>query len=296
MGTSSPDPHSFLLVVLLLGSIAATTHPPPATMSPLAFGTGSRGCSPPAACEAAVADALRLGWRTLDCAYEYGTQPLVRRGLNASGVPRSAVFIATKIPGPVGFSAALRYFKDDLERLGTPYVDLLLMHYPCGDTWPQPRDGCPANDTDAAARLDTWRAMETLVAAGSARAIGVSNFQERHLVQLVNRSTLLLSTTARPKETTEAAEATKEATEKKATRTPAAPPLVPPVVNQVQWHLGFHDDALLAYCKQHGITLQAYSALGGGGTSTGRDGGISLDDPVVTSIARRHNATNAQGT
>ena len=47
-----------------------------ATRSQLSLGTGSRGCSPSAACEAAIVDALRLGWDTIDCAWEYGTSPL----------------------------------------------------------------------------------------------------------------------------------------------------------------------------------------------------------------------------
>jgi diketogulonate reductase-like aldo/keto reductase len=237
----------------------------------LALGTGSRGCSPPAACQAAIEQALNLGWRTIDCAWEYGTQPLVAAALSNSGVPRTDVYLISKIPGPVGAAQAASDFKDDLARLGTGYVDLLLMHYPCGPAFAQPRDGCGAvNDTaDAAARIDTWRAMEGFVADGRARAIGVSNWRQEHIAQLL-----------------------------------AAGVRAPVAVNQVQWHLGFHDDALLEYCLARGIRLQAYSPLGGGGTSQGRDGGVALDDPLVTRIAVAHsppnttshaNASNANG-
>ena len=231
----------------------------------LALGTGSRGCSPPGACEAAVTDALRMGWRNIDCAWEYGTQRLVASGLKASGVPRSEVYVATKLPGPVGAAAARRYMDENLAQLQMAQVDLLLMHYPCGASWPQPRDGCSA-DEDTGARLETWRAMQAMVAAGQVRQIGVSNFRLEHLRQLVAASADGSGGAAAA-----------------AVR-----------VNQVQWHLGHHDDELLAFCRAHNITLQAYSPLGGGGTSTGRDGGISLDDPAVAAIAARHNATTAQ--
>eukprot|EP00854_Cymbomonas_tetramitiformis_P019852 gene19852-23748_t len=128
------------------------------------------------------------------------------QGIAAAGVSREELFIITKIPGHVGANAS-RYVEDDLAQLQMPYVDLLLMHYPCGEAWPQPRDGCNATEDaqDAARRLATWRAMERLHAAG-----------------------------------------------------------------------------------------KAYSPLGGGGTSTGRDGGIALEYPLVVAVARRHSVSDAQ--
>ncbi|KAK3243914.1 hypothetical protein CYMTET_46456, partial [Cymbomonas tetramitiformis] len=250
-----------LLIRVLSGCATKTTDVDlrGVEMSMLAFGTGSRGCSPPTACVRAVEEALSLGWRTIDAAWEYGTQRLVAQGIAAAGVSREELFIITKIPGPVGANAS-RYVEDDLAQLQMPYVDLLLMHYPCGEAWPQPRDGCNATEDaqDAARRLATWRAMERLHAAGKVKALGVSNFRQEHLRQLL------------------------------------AEARVPPSVNQVQWHLGYHDDALHRFCAMNGIILQAYSPLGGGGTSTGRDGGIALDDPLVVAVARRHSVSDAQ--
>ena len=140
-----------LVILALTGGFASGADLPTPSLS---FGTGSRGCSPPASCRAAVKDALQLGWRGLDCAWEYGTQRLVAQGMNDSGVDRAEVFLATKVPGPVGRAKTLEYLHDDLAQLGTAYVDLLLMHYPCGPSWAQPRDGCNASD-GAEARLET---------------------------------------------------------------------------------------------------------------------------------------------
>ena len=130
--------------------------PPPPRLSMVAFGTGSRGCSPPAACTSAVATALRQGWRSIDAAYESGTQAEVAAGIAASGVRRSDLFLETKIPGPVGAEAAAATFEADLRALKVPSVDLLLMHYPCTDDFPQPRDGCTI-DQGADARRETGR-------------------------------------------------------------------------------------------------------------------------------------------
>mmetsp|Transcript_103075 Transcript_103075/g.291439 ORF Transcript_103075/g.291439 Transcript_103075/m.291439 type:complete len:596 (-) Transcript_103075:11-1798(-) len=243
---------SALLALLGVAPAGAGT----AAMPQLAFGAGDTHCAPD--CPRAVADALRLGFRHVDTAYEYGTQTAVRRGLEASGLPRSEVFVTTKIPGPVGAARAREMLAQDLEELGTGYVDLLLMHYPCPEGWPDPRDACGA-DEGSAERLATWRAMEEFMQEGKVHRIGVSNFHMRHLRQLLASGNVSV-----------------------------------PFSNQIEWHLGWHDEQLLKYCKSLGIQLQAYSPLGGGGTTTGHSGGVPLDDPKVAEVARRHNASGAQ--
>ena len=71
---------------------------------------------------------MRLGFRHVDTAYEYGTQAAVGKALRVSGLPREAVFVTTKIPGPVGFDEALRLHAENLRQLNLSRVDLLLMH------------------------------------------------------------------------------------------------------------------------------------------------------------------------
>jgi 2,5-diketo-D-gluconate reductase A len=127
-------------------------------------------------CEAAdaVAEALRLGYRSIDTAAMYGNEPGVGRAVAASGVPREQVFVTTKLNNPDhGYDQALRAFDASLGRLGFDYVDLYLIH------WPQPRQN---------RYVETWRALEKLYADGRTRAIGVSNFQVAHLRRLIDET------------------------------------------------------------------------------------------------------------
>lgn len=118
----------------------------------------------------AVAEALRIGYRSVDTAAMYGNEPGVGRAVAASGLPRDQVFVTSKVNNPDhGYDEALRAFAASLQRLGFDYVDLYLIH------WPQP---------GLNRYVDTWRALEKLYADGRTRAIGVSNFQIAHLQRL----------------------------------------------------------------------------------------------------------------
>jgi diketogulonate reductase-like aldo/keto reductase len=123
----------------------------------------------------AVEAALRLGYRHVDTARVYGNESDVGAGLRASGVPRSEVFVTTKLwNDDQGYDSALRAFDASLGRLGLDYVDLYLLH------WPVP-----------GRRLESWRALERLHADGRARAIGVSNFMPRHLDELLANASVV---------------------------------------------------------------------------------------------------------
>jgi 2,5-diketo-D-gluconate reductase B len=114
-----------------------------------------------AECAEAVQGALALGYRHIDTAEMYGNEDAVGAGIAASGVARGEIFLTTKIWYDKPRGAEIRAaFEASLARLGTPYVDLLLIH------WPSPELDLP----DALAMLATLRAE------GRARAIGVSNF------------------------------------------------------------------------------------------------------------------------
>ncbi|HLL53374.1 MAG TPA: aldo/keto reductase, partial [Myxococcaceae bacterium] len=96
----------------------------------------------------------------------------VGAGLRKSGVPRSEVFITTKLwNSDQGFDSALRAFDGSLRELGTDYVDLYLIH------WPVPGK-----------RAESWRALERILSEKRARAIGVSNFMVRHLQEVLDHS------------------------------------------------------------------------------------------------------------
>ena len=122
----------------------------------------------------AVAEALRIGYRSVDTAAMYGNEPGVGRAVAASGLPREQVFVTTKVNNPDhGYDQALHAFDASVSRLGFVYVDLYLIH------WPLPRQN---------RYVDTWRALEKLYADSRVRAIGVSNFQIPHLQRLLDET------------------------------------------------------------------------------------------------------------
>jgi 2,5-diketo-D-gluconate reductase B len=112
-------------------------------------------------CRESVRTALEVGYRHLDTAQAYGNERQVGNGLRDSGVDREDVFLATKLEtANRGYDDVLRSTEESLAKLGTDYVDLLLIHHPNVTT--------PLRDTLAA--------MNELVDAGKVRHLGVSNF------------------------------------------------------------------------------------------------------------------------
>ncbi len=187
-------------VVLLAGGVA---------MPRLGFGVSEVHDA-----EAAVGEALRVGYRSIDTAEVYGNEAGVGAAIAASGIPREELFVTTKIwNDDRGFDHALAAAGRSLDRLGLDHVDLYLVHWPT-----RAREDC----------VRTWDAMETLLADGATRAIGVSNFGRSHLERVIGLGGTV------------------------------------PTVNQVELHprLGQHD--LRAVHAEHGIVTEAWSPLGRG--------------------------------
>ena len=118
---------------------------------------------------AAIQTALSLGYRHIDTAAYYRNEASVGQALRASGLPREAVFLTSKVWNTDrGYAPTKAAFQATLDRLGTDYLDLYLIHWPAA-----------ANQFDdwEAINRDTWRAMTELYQAGKIRAIGVSNFR-----------------------------------------------------------------------------------------------------------------------
>jgi 2,5-diketo-D-gluconate reductase B len=111
-------------------------------------------------CARGVADALEAGYRYIDTAARYENEEAVGRGLRLSGVPRGDLLVSTKLPRDVPAVKVRESVRESLSKLGTDYIDLLLMHWPNSET-PQG---------------STIEAMLDLVDDGIVRAIGVSNF------------------------------------------------------------------------------------------------------------------------
>ncbi|XP_075440473.1 glyoxal reductase-like isoform X2 [Ascaphus truei] len=170
--------------------------------------------------------ALRLGYRSFDTAAVYGNEADLGRALHQllplHGLTRSDVFITSKLaPSSLGEEAREACLRS-LAELGCGYLDLYLIHWPGRQRW-------RSDDVrNAKAREDSWRAMEDLYQAGTLKSLGVSNYTERHLAQLL------------------------------------ASCRVPPAVLQVEFHPRLPQTALLHLCRENGVHLQAYSSLGCG--------------------------------
>ena len=158
--------------------------------------------------EGAVAYALKIGYRGIDTASMYNNERGIGSAIAESGLPRQAIFLATKVwNDEQGYDKTLAACERSLRRLGTDYIDLYLIH------WPRPET------------TDTWRAMERLLAEGTARAIGVCNHLQHHLESLFETAD------------------------------------VPPMVNQYEFHPWLQQPDLLAWCQDRDIVVQAWAPL-----------------------------------
>ena len=190
-----------------------------ATIPAIGFGTWQVPDGP--AAYDAVAAALAAGYRHIDTARAYGNEASVGRAIADSGLARHEVFITTKLPAEIkDYPTAVASFRDSLAALGTDHVDLYLIHAP----WPWEAMGSDCADGNA----EVWRAFEEFFEAGSARAIGVSNFSVDDLQKLAPASRLA------------------------------------PAVNQISFFIGRTQDETLSYCRDHDILVEGYSPLATG--------------------------------
>ncbi len=157
----------------------------------------------------AVQWAIEAGYRHVDTASVYENESGVGAGIKASGVPREDIFLVSKVwNSDQGYDTTLSAFEASLERLGTDYLDLYLVHWPVAGKY-----------------KDTWKALERLYREKRIRAIGVSNFMQHHLEDLL-----------------EGAE-------------------VVPMVNQMEFHPYLVQQALLDFCNANHIQYEAWSPM-----------------------------------
>jgi diketogulonate reductase-like aldo/keto reductase len=201
--------------------------------------------TPPDETRDTVRAALAAGYRHIDTAAAYGNERQVGEAVHGSEVDRSEVFLETKIwISDYGYDETLHGFEKSARKLGVNQIDLLILHQALPSAFER--------------TLEAYRALETLLADGKVRAIGVSNFMGEHLVRLLDRST------------------------------------VAPAVNQIECHPYFAQREVQELGAEHGILTQAWSPIGG--ITFYRDGshGSTLDDPVIGDVARAHGKTPAQ--
>lgn len=182
-------------------------------------------------CKQAVLDALRLGMRYIDTASQYANEAEVGAAICESGVAREDIFISTKI-GPrqtkKGYSGVVSACEDSLRLLGTDYIDLLMLH------WPGIANAALDSPKHAAGREEAWRAMADLQRAGKVRRIGVSNFLERHMAEVLL---------------------------KPVPHALSPPAYAPPLMNQIELHPLCRQRAVVQFCRAHNILVQQYAPV-----------------------------------
>ncbi|MGM0876880.1 MAG: aldo/keto reductase [Bacillota bacterium] len=162
-----------------------------------------------------VKTAIEAGYRSIDTAAVYGNEEGVGKAIAECNVPREELFITTKVwNAKQGYESTLVAFEESMKKLGLEYLDLFLIH------WPVPKQN---------KFKETWKALEKLYKDGRVRAIGVSNFKEHHLKDLMDNCEVI------------------------------------PMVNQVEYHPRLTQKGLHEFCKQNGIQLEAWSPLMQGG-------------------------------
>ncbi|MFL6559880.1 MAG: aldo/keto reductase [Bacillus sp. (in: firmicutes)] len=157
----------------------------------------------------AVKTAIQHGYRSIDTAAIYGNEEGVGQAIKESGIAREDLFVTSKVwNADLGYESTLAAYQASLDKLGLNYLDLYLIHWPVAGKY-----------------KDAWRALETLYKEGRVRAIGVSNFQAHHLVDLMKDAE------------------------------------VKPMVNQVEYHPRLTQKEVQAFCSELGIQMEAWSPL-----------------------------------
>lgn len=165
--------------------------------------------------------ALEAGYRHIDTAMAYGNEASVGRAIKDSGIPREEIFLTTKLPAKMkGYDIAHECFQKSLKALGMDYIDLYLIHAP----WPWENIGQDCTEGN----IDSWRAFEEIYDSGKAKAIGISNFEPKHIKPILNMCKYV------------------------------------PMVNQIRFHVGDRQEEVVDYCNEQGILITAYSPLATG--------------------------------
>jgi diketogulonate reductase-like aldo/keto reductase len=208
-----------------------------------AFGLGVFQ-SPPEETTNAVEAAIANGYPLIDSAVAYGNEREVGEAIRRSEIDRGQIFLVTKLwISDYGHDEALVGFDGCLRQLAVDYVDLFLLHHPV--------------PSDFDRTVAAYKAIEEMLAAGRTRAIGVANFMEDHLENLLSQVDVV------------------------------------PAVNQIEVHPYFSQPKLRSLMAQHGIATQAWSPIGGVYACGPKNTSV-LEDPVVTELAAKHGKTPAQ--
>ena len=179
------------------------------------FGLGVYLMKEPGECKSAVSHAINSGYRLIDTAMAYGNEEEVGQAIRESDVPREEIFVVTKLrrPHATGYEEVLRRCRESMENLGIGPIDLYLVHAP---------------PEDITAREPVWKAMEQCLERGWVRSIGVSNYGNHHLEDMLNYARIM------------------------------------PAVNQIEINPWLQRPSLISATTESGATPMAYSPLARG--------------------------------
>ncbi|MCB0686983.1 MAG: aldo/keto reductase [Saprospiraceae bacterium] len=171
----------------------------------------------------AVKEAVKIGYRHIDTAQAYQNEEGVGRGVRDSGVKRETLFVTTKLAAEVkSYAEAHDAIDRSLQILGLDYIDLMIIHSP------KPWMKYQGDDRYFAGNRQAWKALEEAYKAGKLKAIGLSNFEENDILNILETCT------------------------------------VKPMVNQILAHISNTPESLIRFCQQHDILVEAYSPIGHG--------------------------------
>ena len=171
----------------------------------------------------AVQDAINIGYRHIDTAQAYQNEEGVGRGIKASGINRSELFVTTKLAAEMkSYDQAKAAIEGSLKTLGLDYIDLMIIHSP------KPWANFQGEDHYFEGNREAWSALEEAYQAGKLRAIGVSNFEQEDIANILDSCT------------------------------------VKPMVNQILAHISNTPMQLIQYCQDRDILVEAYSPIGHG--------------------------------
>lgn len=171
----------------------------------------------------AVKEAVKIGYRHIDTAQAYQNERGVGEGIRTSGVNREELFVTTKLAAEVkSYDEAVASIDNSLQTLGLDYIDLMIIHSP------KPWMEFHGEDAYAEGNREAWRALEEAYKAGKLRAIGVSNFQQADIDNILESCT------------------------------------VKPMVNQILAHISNTPATLIEYCEANDILVEAYSPVAHG--------------------------------
>ncbi|MGM9904038.1 hypothetical protein A5844_000641 [Enterococcus sp. 10A9_DIV0425] len=170
----------------------------------------------------AVKDALEIGYRHIDTAQAYGNENGVGKAIQTSGIKRSEIFVTSKVAAEhKTYESAARSIDESLAKLGLETIDLMIIHAP--QPWEEFREANYDKEN-----IEVWRALEDALKDGKVRAIGLSNFNQHDIENILEYAT------------------------------------VKPAVNQILAHIANTPFELIEYCKKNEILVEAYSPIGHG--------------------------------